>query len=239
MQLSIAQRINGFPWKRIEKFLWKEGYAKIPRLLEREDTDALIGLYHQPTHFRKSVNMERHRFGVGDYQYFTEPLPPLVKQIRTQTYSHLVNIGRAWQKALGRPQHSIPETLPQFLELCAAHGQDRPTPLLLHYRENGYNCLHQDVYGPIAFPFQLVVGLGRPDIDYTGGEFVLVDQRVRQQARAITIVLEQGEGIIFATQTRPVQGKRGYVHAKVRHGTSTINSGERYTLGIIFHNAES
>jgi hypothetical protein len=180
--------------------------------------------------------MARHRFGVGEYQYFAEPLPALVQSLRLLTYPPLAAIANRWMEALKQPQR-YPADLARFLVQCQEHGQTKPTPLLLRYETGGYNCLHQDLYGEIAFPLQLTCFLSRRDSDYTGGEFLLVEQRPRAQSRGEAIATEQGEIIIFATRDRPAAGSRGHYRLQMRHGVSRIRSGRRYALGIIFHNA--
>ena len=180
--------------------------------------------------------MARHRLGVGDYKYFAAPLPSVVQELRTAAYPPLAAIANRWMEALGSPWRYAP-TLAGFHEHCAEHGQIQPTPLLLHYTAGGNNCLHQDLYGDVAFPFQVTGFLSRPAIDYSGGEFLLVQQRPRAQSVGEAILPSQGELVIFATRERPVRGKRGYYRVNMRHGVSRVRSGTRYTLGVIFHNA--
>ncbi len=181
--------------------------------------------------------MAQQRFGVGEYQYFADPLPRLVAGLRAQAYPPLAQIANHWMTALKQPE-TFPPTLGRFLTLCQEHGQVKPTPLLLSYEQGGYNCLHQDLYGPVTFPLQMTFGLSRPQTDYTGGEFLLLEQRPRAQSRGRALTLQQGQAIIFTTRSRPVRGTRGYYRLTVRHGVSTVTSGQRYTLGIIFHNAQ-
>ena len=236
MTLSIKNRLAQLDWQAIEHSLWEQGYATTPGILTPGECHALIGLYTEPNRFRKRIDMAQHRFGVGDYQYFSEPLPRLVKQIRMHAFPPLARVANRWVDAL-RQSEVFPTTLSQFLSVCKENAQVKPTPLLLHYEQGGYNCLHQDLYGTIAFPLQLAFFLSRPGTDYTGGEFLLIEQRPRAQSRGIAVTLHQGESIIFTTRYRPALGTRGYYRMTVRHGVSTITSGERYTLGIIFHNA--
>ncbi len=224
-------------WPEIEASLWARGYAVTPQVLTPQECTTLVGLYAKTKRFRKRVNMAQHRFGVGEYQYFADPLPRLVTRLRAQAYPPLARIANRWMAALKQPE-PFPSTLARFLSLCQEHGQVKPTPLLLHYEQGGYNCLHQDLYGPIAFPLQMTFCLSRPQTDYTGGEFLLVEQRPRTQSRGIALTLQQGQGIIFATRYRPARGTRGYYRMTVRHGLSTVTSGQRYTLGIIFHDAQ-
>jgi hypothetical protein len=181
--------------------------------------------------------MARYRFGRGEYQYFDYPLPDLVEKLRHQLYAPLVTTAAEWMNALALPQ-DYPPTLDDFLERCHGAGQKRPTPLLLHYGEGDFNCLHQDLYGEIFFPFQVVVGLSQPDKEFTGGELLLVEQQPRAQSIGHSIRLQQGEAVVITTRYRPAKGSRGYYRTNFRHGVSPLLSGERYTLGIIFHDAE-
>jgi uncharacterized protein len=234
--MNIAKRLQELDWKAIEQALWNMGYSKTPAVLTADECEELISLYADQTKFRRRIDMERHRFGVGEYQYFAEPLPALVQGLRLSIYPPLATIANGWMEALKQPQRYPPD-LPSFLARCQEHGQTKPTPLLLRYEIGGYNCLHQDLYGEIAFPLQLTCFLSRREIDYTGGEFLLVEQRPRAQSRGEAIATEQGEIIIFATRDRPAAGARGYHRLQMRHGVSRIRSGQRYALGIIFHNA--
>ena len=235
--MTSHTRISQLDWQTIEESLWTQGYAVTPQVLTSQECATLVRLYAKTTRFRKRVNMAQHRFGVGEYQYFADPLPQLVTRLRAQAYPPLARITNRWMAALKQPD-TFPPTLARFLSLCQEHGQIKPTPLLLYYEQGGYNCLHQDLYGPVAFPLQMTFCLSRPQTDYTGGEFLLVEQRPRAQSRGIALTLQQGQGIIFATRYRPVRGTRGYYRLTVRHGISTVTSGQRYTLGIIFHNAQ-
>jgi hypothetical protein len=180
--------------------------------------------------------MARYRFGRGEYQYFSYPLPAIVDKLRRELYTELVSTAKEWTAALSRKQE-YPDELSCFLEQCKSAGQTRPTPLLLHYREGDFNCLHQDLYGEIFFPFQVVVCLSRPDQEFTGGELLLVEQQPRAQSAGHSIRLEQGEAVVITTRYRPAKGSRGYYRTNFRHGVSPLLSGERYTLGIIFHDA--
>ena len=234
--MDLENRLQGLDWKAIEQGLWEMGYAKTPPVLAPDECDELISLYTDQARFRRRIDMAQHRFGVGEYQYFAEPLPALVQALRLSIYPPLSRIANGWMQALKRPER-YPADLPSFLAFCREHGQAKPTPLLLRYEAGGYNCLHQDLYGEIAFPLQLTCFLSRRDVDYTGGEFLLVEQRPRAQSRGEAITTEQGEIIIFATRDRPAAGARGYYRLHMRHGVSRVRSGRRYTLGIIFHNA--
>ena len=235
--MTIKQRLAALDWQSIEQSLWERGYAKTSPLLTPEECNKLIALYRQEDKFRSRTDMARYRFGVGEYKYFADPLPPLVQQLREQMYPLLAPIANRWMEAL-RIAEQFPSTLPEFLSYCHERGQTRPTPLLLYYETGGYNCLHQDLYGAVAFPLQLTFFLSRREEDYTGGEFLLVEQRPRAQSRGEAITTEQGELVIFTTRHRPAQGKRGYHRVQVRHGVSTVTSGTRYTLGVIFHDAK-
>ncbi|MFN7974656.1 MAG: 2OG-Fe(II) oxygenase [Acidobacteriota bacterium] len=181
--------------------------------------------------------MERHRFGIGDYRYFARPLPEIVERLRSALYERLAPIANGWMEALRSPVR-FPDDLASFLASCRAAGQARPTPLLLHYEEGGYNALHQDLYGPVTFPLQVAIFLSRPGVDYDGGAFLLVEQRPRAQSVGEAITIPQGHAIVFATRDRPVAGKRGHHRAAVRHGVSRLLRGRRLTLGIIFHDAK-
>jgi uncharacterized protein len=235
--VTIQERLTQLDWKAIEASLWQRGYAKIDPLFTPEECAAMIALYHQDEYFRSRIEMRRFRFGEGEYKYFHYPLPPLVQALREHAYPRLASIANAWSTALGRPG-DFPTSHDQLLTICRQHGQTKPTALLLHYTAGGFNCLHQDLYGDVAFPLQLTVFLSRRERDFTGGEFLLVEQRPRAQSRGEVLSPEQGETIIFATRYRPVQGTRGYYRVNTRHGVSTVHSGSRFTLGVIFHDAK-
>jgi len=237
MENSIKERLARLDWKVVEESLWERGYAKTPPVLTKDDCTDLIRLYTDESRFRSRVDMARYRFGIGEYKYFAPPLPPLVQALRTHAYLSLAAIANRWMKALRVPER-FPEELSELLARCREHGQTKPTPLLLYYEAGGYNCLHQDLYGEVAFPLQLACFLSRRGHDYTGGEFLLVEQRPRAQSRGEAITTEQGEIIIFTTRYRPAAGTRGYYRAEVRHGVSRVTSGSRYTLGVIFHDAK-
>ena len=234
--LTIAKRLSRIDWKAIEIALTENGYACVPRLLDARECAALIALYDRAGRFRKRIDMERHRFGAGEYKYFDRPLPPLVRALRTGAYPPLAAIANRWMDALGSSLR-FPARLQGLADLCRRAGQTKPTPLLLRYAGGGYNCLHQDLYGEVAFPLQLACLLSRPEIDYRGGEFLLVEQHPRAQSVGHAVALARGEAIIFPTRFRPVAGKRGHYRATVRHGVSRLSSGTRFTLGVIFHDA--
>ena len=234
---DLRQRLERLDWQAIKSQLWEFGYCKTPPVLTSGECKALVNLYSDDAKFRSRIDMSRYRFGEGEYKYFTDPLPSVVQTLRSHTYPPLAAIANEWMQALRKPER-YPDTLPVFLDQCRALGQTKPTPLLLHYETGGYNCLHQDLYGDVAFPLQLTCFLSRPDDDYTGGAFLLVEQRPRAQSRGEAVTPAQGEIVIFATQYRPVAGKRGYYRTTMRHGVSRVTSGRRDTLGVIFHNAQ-
>jgi hypothetical protein len=232
----IANRLAALDWAAIERDLGAHGYAETAPVLTSAECAAVVALYDDDKYFRSRVEMARHRFGEGEYKYFTYPLPSLVAELRAHAYPRLAGIANRWNAALGVPER-YPDSLEAFLERCADHGQTKPTPLLLSYEAGGYNCLHQDIYGEVAFPMQLLVFLDRPGIDYAGGEFLLVEQRPRAQSAAEVVGGAQGTLVFFTTRTRPVQGTRGAYRVNVRHGVSRVRWGRRHTLGVIFHDA--
>jgi len=235
--MSVAERLAALDWPALEAGLWERGWASTPDVLTAEECRELIRAYGDDGLFRSRVDMARHRFGAGDYKYFGRPLPKLVEQLRVHAYPRLAGIANGWAQALGSRER-FPPTLGAFLTRCARAGQTKPTPLLLHYEAGGYNCLHQDVYGAVGFPFQIVFFLSRPGEDYDGGEFLLVEQRPRAQSVGEAIVGRRGELLVFTNRIRPARGARGFHCVNVRHGVSRVRSGTRYTLGIIFHDAE-
>jgi hypothetical protein len=220
----------------VEHALFADGFAVVRGLLDAGECTALRASYERDTLFRSRVVMERHRFGRGEYRYFAYPLPPLVERLRRELYDVLAPLANEWMERLGSAER-FPLDLAQLLALCGQHEQTRPTPLLLKYGPGDFNCLHQDLYGEIAFPLQATVFLNAPEIDYTGGEFVLTEQRPRAQTRVEVLAPQRGDALIFPNRYRPVAGTRGSYRAAVRHGVSTVRSGERYTLGLIFHDA--
>jgi hypothetical protein len=235
--VDLKSRLEALDWSAVERSLWEFGYAKTAPLLTPEECAGLIALYGDDTRFRSTVDMARFRFGVGDYKYFADPLPPLVQALRTHAYPPLAAVANQWEAALGTGTLH-PTDLAGLQALCHRRGQTKPTPLLLHYEAGGYNCLHQDLYGDVVFPLQLTCFLSRRGADYTGGDFLLVEQRPRAQSRGEAIATEQGELLVFTTRHRPVETARGYSRAAVRHGVSRITGGRRYTLGVIFHDAK-
>ncbi len=235
---SIPERIDAIDWRNAEESLSTRGYAATSSILTPEECAEITALYNDDSRFRSLVIMERYRFGVGDYKYFANPLPAIVASLRTNTYPHLAKVANAWAKAFGETKAAYPTNLGTFLALCHKAGQTKPTPLVLHYEAGGYNCLHQDLYGEIAFPLQMVFLLGQRGRDWDGGEFLLVEQQPRAQSKAEVIAADQGQAIIFTTRYRPVKGSRGFYRVNLRHGVSRVHRGTRYTLGIIFHDAK-
>jgi len=236
---SIRQRVERLDFGALAAELDLHGHARVPALLAPAECAEARALWCDPARFRKRVNLARHRFGDGgEYQYFARPLPPLVEALRGELYPPLARVANAWSERLGDPRR-FPGTLAGLARLCREHGQREPTPLLLDYEAGGYNCLHQDLYGPVYFPLQVAIGLTRPGADYEGGAFLLVESRPRQQSRGDAIVLGPGDAVIFPTRERPVRGARGFHRAQLRHGVARVERGHRMTLGIIFHDAKS
>lgn len=232
--MQLADRIAALDPARLAQELDLSGYATLPLLTPAECRE-LMALYETPL-FRSRISMARHNFGQGEYQYFANPLPPMVTTLRAGLYPPLARVANGWAARLALDTR-YPDDHAAFAARCHAAGQTRPTPLLLRYGPGDFNCLHQDLYGDLAFPIQVAILLSDPGTDFTGGEFVLVEQRPRQQSVASVVPLSQGEGVAFAVHQRPVAGKRGAYRATTRHGVSRIRSGGRMTLGIIFHDA--
>ena len=233
----LRGRVDELNWPELERSLSGYGYAQTPAILSAHECVGLVRLYSEDQLFRSRVEMARFRFGEGDYKYFANPLPDIVQQLRAAFYPHLAAVANRWMEQLGDRQR-FPDDLEEFLALCHRKGQKKPTPLLLHYETGDYNCLHQDLYGEVAFPLQLTCFLSQPGEDYAGGEFLLVEQRPRAQSKGEVIAPRQGEIVIFTTRYRPVQGSKGFYRVNVRHGVARVRSGVRYTLGIIFHDAK-
>jgi hypothetical protein len=233
---SISKRVQQLDWEGVELALTENGYAQTGPLLTAEECRELISLYPDDSHFRSHIEMARFRFGLGDYKYFDDPLPATIQELRASFYLPMAEVANRWMENLGSRER-FPGQLDEFLKVCRRHGQRRPTPLLLRYTAGGYNCLHQDIYGEVAFPLQVACFLSQPGRDYTGGEFLLMEQRPRAQSKGEVITPQKGEAVIFTTRYRPVRGSRGYYRVNIRHGVSPVKSGERYTLGIIFHDA--
>jgi hypothetical protein len=233
---SAEARVAAHDWGNLASELDRFGAALLPKLLTPDECRTIAALYPREEHFRSHILMARHGFGKGEYRYFRYPLPDLVGDLRTALYSRLAPIADAWNERLGTGLR-YPKTHSQFLEQCHSAGQLRPTPLLLQYVEGDYNCLHQDLYGEHVFPLQVVILLSEPGEDFTGGEFVLTEQRPRMQSRAEVVPLRRGDAAIFAVHNRPVQGTRGAYRVNLRHGVSRLRSGQRRTAGVIFHDA--
>ena len=234
---DLRARLDHLDWEEIARGLGDRGYATARGVLRPEECESLVGLYADEARFRKTIDMGQRRFGEGQYRYFAYPLPPLVEGLRHGVYPRLAPIANRWMKTLGI-RARYPAGLAQFLARCRRAGQAKPTPLLLRYEAGGYNCLHQDLYGPLAFPLQIAVALSRRGADYTGGDFLLVEQRPRAQSVGHAVPLERGELIVFTNHLRPAQGARGHYRVNVRHGVSPLLTGLRLTLGVIFHDAE-
>lgn len=231
-----AGRVGALPWADLGEQLDTRGFAVTPVLLEDDECADLADLF-DGGRFRSTIDMARHRFGDGRYRYFDHPLPPLISELRTAFYGHLAPIANAWSERLGGPGDSFPPRHDELLTRCRAAGQARPTPLILRYGEGDWNALHQDLYGEVSFPFQILTVLSEPAVEYEGGELVLLEQRPRAQSRAHVVRPARGAFVIFATQFRPQRGTRGHHRVGLRHGVSTITSGRRTALGIIFHDA--
>lgn len=234
---SIQDRISGFNWHGIESELQEHGCAVLGQVLAKRACSDLIAAYDSETAFRSRVIMARHGFGRGEYKYYKYPLPPMISQLRTELYPPLAKIANHWEKALGRDRE-FPATHEAYLRQCHRGGQNLPTALILKYGQGDYNCLHRDLYGEMVFPLQVTVLLSVAGEDFTGGDFVLTEQRPRMQSRVEVVPLQQGQAVVFAVNERPVRGSRGVYRVAMRHGVSRIRSGRRFTLGIIFHDAK-
>jgi hypothetical protein len=233
---SLTSRVDDLDWSALTEQLDDRGFAITDTLLNPEECDRLAGLF-DGGEFRATVDMARHRFGDGRYRYFDHPLPEQIADLRGSFYRHLAPIANDWAERLGEDER-YPATHEELLERCRAAGQERPTPLILRYGKDDWNALHQDLYGDVYFPFQVLTILSRPGVDFEGGEFVLVEQRPRAQSRAHVLNPAQGAFVIFPTHHRPASGKRGYHKAGMRHGVSSLHEGSRTALGIIFHDAK-
>jgi hypothetical protein len=233
----MSERIERLNWPAVIDELDTHGRAILETILAPDECEAIAALYAEDALFRSRVVMARHGFGRGEYKYFAYPLPRAIADLRTALYPPLAQVANRWNEVLGSDVR-YPGEHAQFLERCREAGQFRPTPLLLEYGAGDYNCLHQDLYGEHVFPLQVAFLLRQPQHDFTGGEFVLVEQRPRMQSRADVVPLERGDGVVFAVNHRPVKGSRGYYRVNLRHGVSRVRSGRRHTLGIIFHDAK-
>jgi uncharacterized protein len=234
---AVGEQLDQIDWSRVSQDLDSRGNGVIEGLLSPEQCRILAGLYPGDAGFRSRVVMARHGFGRGEYKYFSYPLPPLLAALRGSLYPRLAPIANRWNEALGIAVR-FPAEHREFIARCHAAGQRNPTPLLLQYDAEDYNCLHQDIYGEHVFPLQVAVLLSQPGRDFTGGEFVMTEQRPRMQSRAEVVPLRQGDAVVFTVRERPVQGSRGIYRVNLRHGVSRIRSGRRHTVGIIFHDAK-
>lgn len=234
--MSLSRNLPALDWPALTGQLDADGHALIPGLLDRAQCETLRALYDQDAPFRSRVVMARHNFGLGEYRYFAYPLPARLQELREALYPPLRAIANTWQVRMDTCIQYPPEHA-GFLAQCHAASQRRPTPLLLRYRAGDYNCLHQDLYGELAFPLQVAILLSRPGEEFEGGEFVLTEQRPRMQSRVTVVPLQQGDAVVFAVAQRPVRGVRGYHRINLRHGVSRLHTGERFTLGVIFHDA--
>jgi hypothetical protein len=235
LEKAIA-RVNAFDWRQVGKDLDEQGSAMLPSVLTADECKAVASLYPEESIFRSRVVMGRHGFGRGEYKYFSYPLPLVIHGLRTALYPQLAAVANRWSEAMGI-EVRYPESHADFIQRCHDAGQSRPTPLLLQYGPGDYNCLHQDLYGEHVFPIQVAILLSEPQRDFTGGEFVLTEQRPRMQSRPEVVPLHQGDAVAFAVHHRPVQGTRGTYRVNLRHGVSRLRSGKRHTVGIIFHDA--
>jgi uncharacterized protein len=232
----IAERVASLDWPRISVDLNQYGCATTGVIVTPSECEELTRGYDDGALFRSQVIMARHGFGRGEYKYYAYPLPDPIAALRTSLYPHFASIANDWESALGK-EAGYPAEHSDFLDRCHRAGQRKPTPLLLKYGEGDFNCLHQDLYGELAFPLQVAFLLSQPGEDFTGGEFVLTEQRPRMQSRAEVVPLKRGEGVVFAVNQRPVKGTRGIYRVAMRHGVSRLRSGQRFTLGVIFHDA--
>jgi len=228
--------VEAADWDAIYPELDCYGCALIGPLLTPKSAAGIAELYTDDQRFRSTIDMARYRFGEGQYRYFKEPFPEAVAELRQALYPKLLPVARTWWARLGR-QAPWPDTLHEWLQMCHAAGQSKPTPILLKYREGDWNALHRDLYGELVFPLQVVINLNDPGVDHTGGEFLLYEQRPRAQSRATATLIPHGQGLVFTTRDRPVKSARGWSAAPVKHGVSVIRSGRRFTLGILFHDA--
>ncbi len=233
---GVHARVDALPWRDLEADLDEHGHAVTPVVLSGEECDALAGLFDEGR-FRSTVDMARHRFGEGRYRYFDHPLPETIASLRTSFYAHLAPVANAWAERLAGSNPRFPLAHSELLARCHAAGQTRPTPLILRYRTGDWNALHQDLYGDVFFPFQIVTILDRPGVDFDGGQFLLLEQRPRAQSRAHVLTPPRGAFVVFPTSERPQRGRSGYHRVRMRHGVATVTAGRRTALGIIFHDA--
>ncbi len=229
-------RFYSIDWSTVEADLNENGYAIISRILDEQECNDLVSSYEDEKQYRSRIVMSRHNFGRGEYKYYSYPLPGLIQDLRSRIFESLSSIANNWSRSL-RKDKLYPANLKDYVKSCSQRGQSRPTPLILKYESGDYNCLHQDLYGEEVFPYQVAICLSEPGKDFTGGEFVLTHQRPRMQSVVDVIPLRKGDAVIFPVKDRPVLGKRGYFTVKMKHGVSKVRSGNRYVLGIIFHDA--
>jgi hypothetical protein len=234
----ISEKISGIDWQRVTEEVNEKGYALVLQFLPNQYCEELIGEYDNSDLYRKTITMERHGFGLGEYKYFKYPLPDLIQTVRRAIYPKLTPIANTWMRVLNI-KRQLPDQFDEFQRLCHDNNQTKPTVLILKYGKGGHNTLHQDLYGNIFFPFQLVLFLNEPDDDYTGGEFVLTQHTPRAQSKAIVLRPSKGDMLILTTNFRPVKGSKGYYRVQMKHGISEVHDGDRHTLGIIFHDALS
>jgi len=235
---TITDRLKEKDWDSVTSDMHERGYAIVPAVLTKNECDELVALYNADNTYRKTIRMERYRFGLGEYKYFQYPLPGLINDIRQTVYPYIAPIANRWMEVLNIGTR-FPATHEALKKFCHEHNQAKPTVLILKYGRDGFNTLHQDLYGDIYFPMQLVLFLNEPDTDYTGGEFVLTEQIPRAQSKANVLKPKRGDMLLFTTNFRPVKGSRGYYRVNMKHGVSPLHSGNRHTLGIIFHDALS
>lgn len=235
---NLSSRIEATDWNKVTSDMHEKGYTIVPRFLSEKQCHELIDLYEKPDGYRKTIVMERYRFGLGEYKYFDYPLPKIIQTIREEIYPKLAPIANLWMKVL-KIEKQFPKSYDELQAQCHDRNQLKPTPLILKYGKGGFNTLHQDLYGDVFFPLQTVFFLNEPDIDFTGGEFVITQQTPRAQSKAIVLKPKKGEMLIFTTNFRPVKGVKGYYRANMKHGVSELHSGERHTMGVIFHDAVS
>lgn len=233
----MKDRIDSLNWTAISAGMDNKGYTLVKNILTTDECDALTAQYHDEQLYRKTIVMERHHYGRGEYKYFKYPLPCLIQQLRETVYPKLAPIANNWMQQLNKDQR-FPDNLDELLQLCHAQEQLRPTPLILQYTQGGYNAMHQDLYGEIFFPMQLVFVLDEPGTDYEGGEFILLEQKPREQSRAMVLKPQKGDMVLFTTNFRPAKGSKGYHRVNMKHGISEITAGQRRSMGIIFHDAK-
>jgi hypothetical protein len=236
-RIIVRHRVAAVDWSAVAADLDDAGIASTGQILDPDECGALTDLYEQADVFRSTIDMARHRFGEGQYRYFNRPFPHIVAELRNAFWPHLLAVAREWTARRGESA-PWPDEFDEWLAQCHAAGQVRPTPLMLRYGPGDWNALHRDLYGELVFPLQVVIGLDDPSTDYTGGEFVVVEQRPRAQSRATALTIPHGHGLVFTTRDRPVRSQRGWANAPMRHGVSVVRSGRRHTLGLVFHDAE-